>query len=235
MQTHDFSTEPKLEAVTAAPGPKRRFASHGAAFAAALFCGAVITQAFFERDAETAVVSPPTTMIVMDAAAVVGVLNAAFTPDGVRNKARYPMEFETVLGPTTLKSFDLFASAAWPARDATSMLAAVQGVTPQPNRKLASVAQACAGSACRIRVAAAAQPSPSTQVLPPMRPAYILPVAVASAPATNRPVSTRLALADERRVRLLGLTLPGFVPTGDTIVKTVVSWGGTVADFVPRI
>jgi hypothetical protein len=70
--------------------------------------------------------------------------------------------------------------------------------------------------------------------LPPARPAYLMPTSVVVAEAQPR-VPARLALAEDRHVRLLGLTLPGFVPTGDRIVKTVVSWSGTVADFVPRI
>jgi hypothetical protein len=214
----------------AAPvGPRKRgIAHHLGALAAALFCGAVITQAYFEGDTDSASIPAPETAISLDAASVVGVLNAAFTVDGVRNKPRYPMEFETVLGPTTLKSFDLFASAAWPDHNATPILASAAPRT-QPNRKVAAVAPVCAGSACRVRVAAA-----DPKVLPPTRPAYLMPALVVVAEAQPR-IPVRLALADDRRVRLLGLTLPGFVPTGDRIVKTVVSWSGTVADFVPRI
>jgi hypothetical protein len=205
---------------------RRGITTHLGALAAALFCGAVIAQAYLEREAGDAAPQPAQHAMTLDADAVVGVLNAAFTADGVRNKPRYPMEFETVLGPTTLTSLDRFASAAWPDHNPTQ-LAAAPTPPAQPMRRLAAIQQV-AGSV-RMRVAVA-----DPAMLPPARPTYLMPpsaVLAQGAPADRSPP----APADDRRVRLLGLTLPGFVPSGTAIVKTVVSWGGTVSDLVPRI
>src|SRR5688572_32416970 len=61
-------------------------------------------------------------------------------------------------------------------------------------------------------------PSASVTLVPPPRPAGL----TAQATATS----------EDGRVRLLGLSLPGFVPSRETIAKTVVSWSGSIAGVI---
>ena len=61
-------------------------------------------------------------------------------------------------------------------------------------------------------------------MLPPARPATIetsAPIAVVAEPA---------AAPELKPVRLLGMTLPGWVPTGEAVVNTVAALGGAVRD-----
>jgi hypothetical protein len=63
-------------------------------------------------------------------------------------------------------------------------------------------------------------------VLPPPRPASLKEVAEVQAAAA-------ISTTDENPVRLLGMSLPGFVRSGETITKTVVSWGGSIMGVIP--
>jgi hypothetical protein len=61
-------------------------------------------------------------------------------------------------------------------------------------------------------------------MLPPARPATIetsAPIAV---------VAESAAAPDSRPVRLLGVTLPGWIPTGASVARTVADLGGAVLD-----
>jgi len=64
----------------------------------------------------------------------------------------------------------------------------------------------------------------AASMLPPARPATIetsAPIAVVAEPA---------AAPEPKPVRLLGMTLPGWVPTGEAVVNTVAALGGAVRD-----
>jgi hypothetical protein len=70
-------------------------------------------------------------------------------------------------------------------------------------------------------------------VLPPPRPAAPANTVTAEAPL---PAPAKLsASVDDERVRLLGVRLPGFVPSGDKIARTVVSWGDSIVNAIPGI
>ena len=68
----------------------------------------------------------------------------------------------------------------------------------------------------------------SAAVLPPPRPASL------AIPTPDPPLAI-VAAAPEERVRLLGMRLPGFVPSGEKVVKTVVSWGGAVSGLIDGV
>jgi hypothetical protein len=138
-------------------------------------------------------------------------LKANFTEGGIRIRSSYPTEFAEVFGPAPAR---LATGVAWsePARvrDAAP--------TPDPHADKKPAARACAGECGRKAVAA---------VLPPPRP-VVTDIVQASAAASP-------ALAEPKRLRLLGVPLPGFVPSGETIVSTVVSLGDTVTGIIPRL
>ena len=69
-----------------------------------------------------------------------------------------------------------------------------------------------------------AQRTAAASMLPPPRPTMIEPdppVAVAAESA---------AAPESKPVHLLGMTLPGWVPTGESVANTVTALGGAVRD-----
>jgi hypothetical protein len=85
-------------------------------------------------------------------------------------------------------------------------------------KKATLVAQTCPADCGHQRVA----------VLPPPRPATLTRVAEAGPAAET-------SSGDDKPVRLLGMSLPGFVPSGHTIAKTVVSWSDTIVGVIPGL
>jgi hypothetical protein len=52
--------------------------------------------------------------------------------------------------------------------------------------------------------------------------------------AEARPAAAETS-GDDKPVRLLGVSLPGFVPSGQTIARTVVSWSDTIVGVIPGL
>ena len=195
----------------------------GVSIAAAL-CVTAIGESVWRHDAPS---ERPVPAVTLDSAAVAGLLNATFTPDGIRARPRYPMEFEAVLGPTSTASFARYASAEWTAAG------------PQPAGGERGAAEAAVAAPVRARIAVSRIRAPASPI-PPARVAS-LDVPAATRPAATRPAATAgaatpgAAASETRRATILGVSLPGFVPTGDDIVRTVASVAGSVAGSLPRI
>jgi hypothetical protein len=141
-------------------------------------------------------------------------LKVNFTDEGFRARAASPLEFAAVYGLAADKPYTALAAANWstPARGK-----AAAGPAAKPQTK-ATVAQACS-------VDCVTPPQPIATVVPPRRPADLTPA----------PIVMASAHGGEKRVRLLGVSLPGFVPSGERIARTVVSWGGSIASVIPGL
>jgi hypothetical protein len=138
-------------------------------------------------------------------------LSWADVPDeGTRTTAASAVEFATVYGLGADKPYTTLAAAEWSVPAARK----ADDVPAKPHRKATVVAQACSGECGPAAISTAA-------ILPPRRPADLTVTAQAS--------------ANDRRVRLLGVEVPGFVPSGATIAKIVVSWGGSIAGVIPGL
>jgi hypothetical protein len=130
-----------------------------------------------------------------------------------RPRAASVLEFAAVYGLATDKPYTALAGAEWSSRKAATRT--VDEAVAKPQRKATVVAQLCADG-CGLPPASA-----SVTLVPPPRPAGL----TAQATATS----------EDGRVRLLGLSLPGFVPSRETIAKTVVSWSGSIAGVIPGL
>jgi hypothetical protein len=150
---------------------------------------------------------------VLDPQVGAGLLHAHFSDIGYRTRPSYPHEFAAVFGPAPGRPYRGLAAAEWSERPAAP---APDFAAEKPPAK-APVARC--GEACRRKVLTAG-------VLPPPRPASL--VAEAPEPA---PAIVAAAPRDER-VRLLGMRLPGFVPSGEKVVNKMVSWGGAVTGLI---
>jgi hypothetical protein len=144
---------------------------------------------------------------------IAGLLRATFSPEGIRTRRAYPTEFAAVFGPELEKAAAELPAGAWPNSTDTIQPKA-QRSEPKPQVKTLVAQHGCAVPCGRRTVVAAA-------VLPPPRP-NSLAMAVAEAPAAS-------AELEERGVRLLGLRLPGFVPSGREVARTVASLGDSVS------
>ena len=177
---------------------------------AATLCAAFLSNALLSTDSRQPAAHGQD-VLVADSGA--DLLKASFTEGGIRIRSSYPTEFGEVFGPAPAK---LATGVAWsdPAR--------VPDAAPTPDahaeKKPPAPARACAGECGRKAVAA---------VLPPPRP-VVTEVAQANPAASPAP-------AEPKRLRLLGVPLPGFVPSGEAIVSTVVSLGDTVTGIIPRL
>jgi hypothetical protein len=141
-------------------------------------------------------------------------LPAADNADGsFRPRAASAVEFAAVYGLAADKPYTILAAAEWSGRKAA--VRTVDDPAAKPHRKATVVAQLCAGEC------ASPSASTATTLVPPPRPAGL----TAQSNATS----------EDGRVRLLGLALPGFVPSGERIAKTVVSWGGSIAGVIPGL
>ncbi|HKH34616.1 MAG TPA: hypothetical protein VKA80_10730 [Beijerinckiaceae bacterium] len=150
--------------------------------------------------------------LMLDPDISAGLLRAHFTETGYRLRPGYPTEFAAVFGPAPGKPYRELIAADW------SPTAAAPRAAKGDDRPAA--AQSC-GEACKRNVMTAA-------VLPPPRPASL-------AIPTPDPPPAIVAAAPEERARLLGMRLPGFVPSGEKVVKTVVSWGGAVSGLIDGV
>lgn len=148
----------------------------------------------------------------------IDLLKANFTEGGIRIRTSYPTEFAAFYGPSPDKPH------MWPTGVAWSEPAHAAEAAPTPDapaeKKPPAPTRQCASECGRKAVAA---------VLPPPR-----PVAVAVVVEAN-PAAASPAAAEPKRLRLLGLPLPGFVPSGEAIVSTVVSLGDTVTGIIPGL
>jgi hypothetical protein len=179
---------------------------------AAVLCAALTANIWLPPQAASAPAP-----LVIDREAAAELLEATFTDEGFRLRPTYPVEFAAVYGLAADKPYTALAAAEW-STAAQSAPKTDQAAPPlKAQKKTTLVAQACAGE-CAASAAHAA-------VLPPPRPSALAPVQVAE----TAPV------VEDKRVRLLGVSLPGFVPSGDKIAKTVVSWGGSIAGVIPGL
>jgi hypothetical protein len=157
---------------------------------------------------------PPAAPIQMAGSKVAEKIAAADSADErFRPRAASVLEFAAVYGLVTDKPYIALAGAEWSSRKAATRT--VDEAVVKPQRKATVVAQLCADG-CSLPSALAA-----TTLVPPPRPAGL----TAQATATS----------EDRRVRLLGLSLRGFVPSHETIAKTVVSWSGSIAGVIPGL
>jgi hypothetical protein len=153
-------------------------------------------------------------------------LRGHFTTDGFRARPAYPVEFAAVYGLAPGKPYMTLAAVEWSEPQAASApgraeLAETKAEINKPETKKTLVAQRSRGA---TKVAA---------VLPPPRPAALATIVTAEA-QPPAPAKLSPSLGDER-VRLLGVRLPGFVPSGEKIARTVVSWGDSIVSAIPGI
>jgi len=203
------STVISLTHTLKAKAPKLEFQVTAAI--AVVLCAALAANAWLPQQA-----APAPAPLVIDREAAADLLEATFTDEGFRLRPTYPVEFAAVYGLAADKPYTALAAAEW-STAAQSAPKTDQAAPLKAQKKTTLVAQACAGE-CAASAAHAA-------VLPPPRPSALAPVQVAE----TAPV------VEDKRVRLLGVSLPGFVPSGDKIAKTVVSWGGSIAGVIPGL
>jgi hypothetical protein len=129
-----------------------------------------------------------------------------------RPRAASVLEFAAVYGLATDKPYTALAAAEWSSRKAART---IDEAVAKPQRKTTVVAQLCPDG-CSLPPASAA-----ATLVPPPRPAGLTAQAAAA--------------SEDGPVRLLGLSLPGFVPSRETIAKTVVSWSGSIAGVIPGL
>ena len=189
---------------------------------AATVCGAFVTGYYKPEPRPSAV---PQAEIALDAKAARHLLAATFTQDGFRLRPAYPVEFAAVYGIGTDKPYTALAAGEWSTpiivRQSTDERSDDRAHEPMPtpaksDKKPTLMAQTCSSDCGHPRVA----------VLPPPRPATLTQVAEArpeAEPSSDKPV------------RLLGVSLPGFVPSGQTIARTVVSWSDTIVGVIPGL
>jgi hypothetical protein len=144
---------------------------------------------------------------------ILALLRASFTPEGIRTRPAYPTEFAAVFGPEPGKAAAELPAGAW-SSSADTIQPKAQRSEPKPQARTLVAQHGCAVPCGRRTVVAAA-------VLPPPRPSS-LAIAVAEAPAASSEL-------EQRGVRLLGLRLPGFVPSGREVARTVASLGDSVS------
>ena len=148
-------------------------------------------------------------------------LRGHFTTDGFRARPAYPVEFAAVYGLAPGKPYVTLAATDWSEPQGGSAPAHAEATQAKPESKKTLMAQRPRGA---MKVAA---------VLPPPRPAAPANIVTAEA---QPPAPAKLpASLGEERVRLLGVRLPGFVPSGEKIARTVVSWSDSIVDAIPGI
>jgi hypothetical protein len=200
--------EPLKQVLRKAAAALPAFAGQVAVSVAAILSAAFLAQLVLNTKPRPTP-SPPAVsaaLTMLDPRVGTGLLRGQFSETGYRLRPGYPTEFGAVFGPAPGRPYRALAAAEWSGAPAAAPAA------EKP------AAQPC-GEACKRKVVAAA-------VLPPTRPASLgMPMPDAA------PAIVAAALQDER-VRLLGMRLPGFVPSGERVVKTVASWGGAVSGLI---
>ena len=193
-----------------------------AAFQITVSLIATATVAYVTGDrAKTEALQPATVAaagasIPLEPQPVAGLLRASFTADGIRTRPAYPTEFGALFGPAPGKPHVELTSVAWPSR---SEPAAPQLDKPAPKAPAKTLVAHQGGVAAPVRHATVAE-----VVLPPARPASFASLVADAAPAPGSAASA----GEDGGVRLLGMRLPGFVPSGREVVKTVASLGESV-------
>jgi hypothetical protein len=133
-------------------------------------------------------------------------------------------EIDPVFGPAVSKPSLTFASTGTPAPKAQKPREQVnKPAQAEAPRKPNATAQTCSGE-CKSRTGPSAEgPAPAARPVAP----------VSAAPAEAQPqVLLPPVPEEEERVRLLGIPLPGFVPSGEKIVKKIESLGSSISDLV---
>jgi hypothetical protein len=182
----------------------------------ALIAG-VACAAFIGRGYPEPALSPLQPIAVLDSKAGADLFEANFSDEGFRSRPASPAEFAAVYGVAADRPYTALTAAEWSAPTQMARKAD-EAPAAKLHRKPTLVAQACSGE-CGLGPASIT----AAIVTPPPRPADLTIMAQASAPS------------EEKRVRLLGMSLPGFIPTSEKIAKTVVSWGGSIAGVIPGL
>ena len=174
---------------------------------------AAVTFAAFICRAPLEPAQPPTAPIQVGSKAAEKLPAVENADEPFHPRAASVLEFAAVYGLATDKPYTALAGAEWSSRKGATRT--IDEAVAKPQRKATVVAQLCADR-CGLPSASAA-----ATLVPPPRPAGL----TAQATATS----------EDGRVRLLGMSLPGFVPSRETIAKTVVSWSGSIAGVIPGL
>lgn len=182
---------------------------------AATLCVAAITNTYLTKDGSTPAASQEAQRL--DSSFAASLMQANFTPDTFRAPVSSIVEFAAVFGPDDDGATIPPVGREWSVAEGQ--------VQPKPEKITATkgkplVAAACAGECGR---------SIESHVLPPVRPT--LPTSDGVAMQASAQVAEE---GDGRRLSLLGLPLPKFIPSGETILTKVNSLGGTLTDLVLR-
>jgi hypothetical protein len=182
----------------------------------ATFCAAFITNGYLQLKPHESPATPAPPMIA-DPKAAAELLKGNFTEEGVRLRPAHPLEFAAVYGLAPGQPYTPLKAADWSAAPQDIPVP----LTPETKAEETSGSARTCLVTCAGRLVAMA-------VLPPPRPASLTQVAEAQPAAA-------ITSDQETPVRLLGMSLPGFVPSGETIARTVVSWGSTVVGVIPGL
>jgi hypothetical protein len=180
---------------------------------AATVCVAAITNTFLSNRTDEGAAAPKE-LSHAGPHLVANLLDANFVADGFRSRVASVDEFAAVFGPNEDLSFSPPIAREWSVE-----MAELKADTPSQPKPRQVVATACADECSRL---------PVTGMLPPVRPAVDQAVEIAQVSVPSTEVS------ETRSLQLLGVSLPNLVPSPGRILKTVTSWGGSVADLVLR-
>lgn len=183
----------------------------------ATLCAAFISNAHLASEAQKTAAAPTPTMAVIDAGTGASLLRANLAEDGYRLRPASVMEFASIYGLTSAKAYVPLAAAEWSTSPTAGEPADAKAAEEKPEKKTTMMAQTCTGECNRKQAA-------STTLLPPPRPTSLKSVVVAEAALGQNEAET----PGDRPVQLLGLSLPGFVPSGRQVVSTVASLGDSV-------
>lgn len=211
----------------------RSVASQVAVSVLATACMALVTNAYLRPEPQAVQVSVPR-LASADPQAAASLLDAAFSPKGIRVRSTLPGEFAAVFGPTPEKAFITLTSTEWSepvAAPAAQAAAPAVQIAQAPRPQTAVEAGDGAARPVKARRVVALAPAP------PVRPETLATVEVRPEGEASRGEASRSETSpSDERLSVLGLPLPGFVASGSRIVKTaastavstVASWGGSL-------
>ncbi|WP_210484600.1 hypothetical protein [Microvirga antarctica] len=171
---------------------------------AATVCVAMISNAYLKSDAPPVQVSE-TAAFALDARSAAGLFDAHFQSDTFRVPVASPIEFGALFGPSIERAALPIVGEPW-------------SVASHPPEQ---AAERPALQKARTTIAAT--------VLPPARPAFERPD-----PMTAQATVFAPEAEPERRLAILGIAMPRFVPTGEKIVSSVTALGASLTDLVLR-
>ena len=177
------------------------------------------THAMFRRFLPQVAVSVLSTALVSALFAQLAPERPALSPPIAPAPAAVPVERLWPREPDLAQVFSFSLGLAGRPFSAVAAAEAVSDAALSESRAPAVPAKAARAKPRPAPSAVAAAP-----MLPPVRPAAIetrAPIAAAAESA---------AAPEPKPVRLLGMTLPGWVPTGETVVNTATALGGAVLD-----